>query len=106
MSGNDLSSMLFLVLPLLLLGWIMVSQRRRMRDAQSLQASIAVGDEIRTTSGFFGRVTDLTDTVLSLELAPGVVVRIDRRAVDTKVPPAATPAAADDPQSDGPTDQG
>ncbi len=92
MQSNDLGSLLFFVLPLLLLGWILLSQRRRMRDLQALQSSISVGDEIRTTSGLYGRITDLTDTVMSIEVTPGVVVRFDRRAVESKVP-AASPAA-------------
>ena len=91
MSGNDLSSLLFLLLPLLLLGWLVLSQRRRVRTLQDVQSSIQVGDEVRTTSGLFGRVSEADDTVLHLEVAPGVVVRFDRRAVDTKVAPSAAP---------------
>jgi len=89
MAGSDLSSLLFLLLPLLLLGWLVLSQRRRVRALQDVQSSIVVGDEVRTTSGLFGRVAAVTDTELSLEVAPGVVLRFDRRAVDTKVAPTA-----------------
>lgn len=85
---NDSGTLLFLLLPLLLFGWLFWSQRRRMRDLQALQASVAVGDEVRTTSGLYGRIVLLTDTDMTLEISPGVRVRFDRRAVDVKVPPA------------------
>lgn len=100
MPSNDLGSLLFFVLPLLLLGWILLSQRRRVRDLQTMQSSIGVGDEIRTTSGLYGRITDLTDTVMSIEVAPGVIVRFDRRAVESKVPALTSATDAADPAID------
>jgi preprotein translocase subunit YajC len=38
-----------------------------------------------TASGLYGRITALDDDVAHLEIAPGTVVKIDRRAVSGKV---------------------
>ena len=98
MASNDLSSLLFFAIPLGFIAYIFLGQRRRMRALQELHSSIVVGDEVRTTSGLFGRVSATTDAEVHLEVAPGVVVRFDRRAVDSRVSGGAAAVA------DGPTD--
>ena len=92
---SDIGSILFLLLPLLLLGYVFLAQRRRVQQMQAVQAAVTVGDQVRTTSGMFGRVVALDDTAVSLEIAPGVVVRFDRRAIDVTLP-AADGAPTDD----------
>ena len=100
MSGSDGGSLLFLALPLLFLGYVFMTQRRRVKTIQAMQSSVTVGDQIRTTAGLFGTVTALTDTEMSLEVAPGVVLRYDRRAVDAVVAPQAGGSAAAGPTQD------
>lgn len=100
MSGSDGGSLLFLALPLLFLGYVFMAQRRRVKGIQAMQSAITVGDRIRTTAGLLGTVTALTDTEMSLEVAPGVVVRYDRRAVDAVVNPIAGSSTAAGPTQD------
>lgn len=101
--GSEFGSLLILILPLLFIGWIFMSQRKRMRQVTALQSGLKLGDEIRTTSGMYGRVTALTDTEMTLEVSSGVQVRFDRRAVDvvTSTPPPAGPPT----DSDSPIDE-
>lgn len=82
--GNSLS-LLLLALPLLLLVFMMFSQRKRARAVEALQSSLAVGDEVMTTSGLHGTVSFIEDEVVGLQVAEGVVLRFDRRAVGAKV---------------------
>ena len=46
-----------------------------------MQDSIAVGDEIITAGGLHGTVEEFEDETVQVEIAPGVVVTLDRRAV-------------------------
>ena len=78
------SSLLIFLLPLALIGFMIWSQRRRQRATLDLQSGLAVGDEVCTTSGLFGRVVTLDDSVVTLEVSPGVQLRFDRRAIGTK----------------------
>lgn len=93
-------------LPLLLLGLafvvlIVLPQRARSRvalRAQQLQDRLTVGTEIMTTSGLYGRIVELGERTLDLEIAPGVVVRWARAAVGevqgaepTEQPPTSEP---------------
>lgn len=80
-SGSGLGYLLILLLPFLLLVFIIVQQRRRTQQVQALQSSLAVGDEVVTTSGLFGTIVALDERVATLDAGPGVTVRFDRRAI-------------------------
>jgi preprotein translocase subunit YajC len=73
-----------LVLALAFFVLIVLPMRTRNRQLQAtrrMQAGLAVGTEVMTTSGLFGRVVGLTDDTVDLEVAPGVVVRWARAAI-------------------------
>jgi preprotein translocase subunit YajC len=80
-TGSGLGYLLVLLLPFLLLIFIVVSQRRRAQQVQALQASLAVGDEVITTSGLYGTIVALDDTVVTLDTGAGSTLRYDRRAI-------------------------
>jgi len=80
-NGSGLGYLLILALPFLLLIFIVVSQRRRTQQVQALQASLAVGDEVVTTSGLFGTIVAIDDKVVTLDTGAGQTLRYDRRAI-------------------------
>jgi preprotein translocase subunit YajC len=88
------SSLLFFALLVLLIGFMFITQRRRQKAVQALQSTLAVGDEITTTSGMLGRITALDDKIATLEVSPGVSVRFDRRAIAGPAPTAPTAPTA------------
>jgi preprotein translocase subunit YajC len=89
-SSSGTSSLLIFALPVLLIGFMFYSQRRRQTAVRTLQSSLGVGDEITTTSGVLGRITALDDTVATVEVSPGVNMRFDRRAIAGPAPLGAT----------------
>ena len=103
-SGAGLGNLLIFALPILLIVFMFMTQRRRQRAVQDLQSNLKVGDEVTTTSGLLGRISAIDDTVVTLEVSPGVLVRFDRRAIGGPAPtakPAETGPEA--PQDGGPT---
>ena len=80
-SGSGLAYVLLFGLPILLIAWMFFTQRQRGKQVQALQASLEVGDEVVTTSGLYGTITALDDTVATLDVGDGVAVRFDRRAI-------------------------
>lgn len=95
-SGAGLGNLLVLALPLLLLAFLMFTQRKRGREVQAFQSGLGVGDAVVLTSGLYGTVVALDDTVATLEIAPGVQVRVDRRAVGMMQPGAERPVGTDE----------
>jgi preprotein translocase subunit YajC len=60
--------------------FVLPARRRKMSHA-SMQDSIAVGDEIITAGGLHGTVKEIDDETARVEIAPSIVVTLDRRAI-------------------------
>ncbi len=78
-----------ILFPLLFLGlmWFVLirPQQQRDRRQQRLVASLQVDDEVITAGGIVGRIVALDDSEAHLEVAPGVVMRFLRLAVNARV---------------------
>lgn len=55
--------------------------RRRRREHAAMQDSVGLGDEVITAGGLHGTVREVGEETLRVEIAPGTVVTLDRRAV-------------------------
>jgi preprotein translocase subunit YajC len=100
-NGNG-SSLFILALPLLLLAWMFWSANRRQKQMRQFSSSLNVGDQVVTSSGIFGTIRHLDDVSAHLEVAEGMIMRFDRRAVamkQTDVTPAPPGRTATDDSS-------
>jgi preprotein translocase subunit YajC len=82
-------SFLFVLIALGVVFWFIAiqPQRRRQRAHMAMQDAIAEGLEIITAGGLHGIVVEAGDEVIRIEIAPDVIVRLDRRAVAAVVEP-------------------
>lgn len=62
--------------------------RKRQQQQQALIAALAPGAEIMTNAGIFGTVAAVTDEQISIEVSPGVFLRVLPAAVSRVVEPA------------------
>jgi preprotein translocase subunit YajC len=88
--------LILFALPVLLLILMFSSQRKRQRSVEQLQASLHPGQQVVTTSGMFAHLVALEDAAAVLEIAPGVQVRWDRRAIGSVVSDGAPGGALED----------
>ena len=67
--------------------WVLLirPQQRRVRQHQQVVASLVEGDEVVTTGGLIGTVEEINDDVLTVEVAPGVQIKLLRSAVQTRI---------------------
>jgi len=74
---------LIVILVLVALAWIFIAlpARRRQRSHAAMQNDVVVGDEIITAGGLHAIVREAGESELRIEIAPGIVVTLDRRAV-------------------------
>ena len=56
-------------------------QQKKMKEQQSMLSSLKHGDEVVTTSGLLGKVTGITDKVVTLEVADDVRVKMMKSQV-------------------------
>jgi len=71
--------------------FVLLPQRRRTASHTHMQDALDVGDEVITTGGLHGEVVEVDEAVLRVEIAPGTVVRVDRRAIAARVEPEHEP---------------
>jgi preprotein translocase subunit YajC len=68
---------------MLLLVWLLLiaPQRRRQRAQRRMLEDVNVGDEVLTAGGMYATVREVRDNDLTVEIAPGTNIRLDKRAV-------------------------
>ncbi|HER35244.1 MAG: preprotein translocase subunit YajC [Halothiobacillaceae bacterium] len=89
--GASEPNLLATFLPLLLIFAVMYfllirPQVKRQKEHKKLIESIEKGDEVATTGGMLGRVVNLGDTLVVLEVADGTTVVVQRFAVSSVMP--------------------
>ena len=90
-AGGDMQSTLMSMLPLVLMFVVLYfvlirPQMKKQKEAKAMIDALAKGDEVVTVGGMLGKVTKLNDNSLSLEVANGVEVQIQRIAVVQVLP--------------------
>jgi len=84
---SGLTSMLPLVLMFVVLYFVMIRpQMKRQKEAKAMIQALAKGDEVVTAGGMLAKVSKLDETYLTVEVANGVEVRIQRTAVIQVLP--------------------
>ncbi|HXF76063.1 MAG TPA: preprotein translocase subunit YajC [Methylomirabilota bacterium] len=53
-------------------------QQKKARDHQEMLSKLKRNDEVMTSGGIYGKVVDLKETVVTLEVAPNVRIRVHR----------------------------
>jgi preprotein translocase subunit YajC len=69
-------------------------QQQRVRRQRQLINAVGVGDRVVTAGGLIGRVVDVTDDRLHVEIADGVVVELLRLAISRRLDEAEPGAEA------------
>lgn len=84
---SSLTSMAPLVLMFVVLYFVMIRpQMKKQKEHRTMLAALAKGDEVATAGGVLGKVTKLGDSLLSVEIASGVEVQLQRSAVVQVLP--------------------
>ncbi len=98
---------ILLLVALLLLFWLVVLRpaRRAQSATAEIQRNLAVGDDVVISAGIYGTITELDDTRVRLEVAPGTVIEVARQVVVRRLEdePAGEPDSTEDPD-DGPNE--
>ena len=61
-------------------------QQKRQKEHRDLVASLAKGDEVVTNGGIAGRVDDVGETFVTVEIAPNVKIKLQKSAVTQVLP--------------------
>jgi preprotein translocase subunit YajC len=79
-----------MLLPLLLLVvfyfLLIRPQTKRAKEHRAMVSALAAGDEVATSGGILGKVVEVGEQFLTVEIAEGVRVKVQRHTVATVLP--------------------
>ncbi|MEA1991941.1 MAG: preprotein translocase subunit YajC [Thermodesulfobacteriota bacterium] len=85
--GNPLTAFLPLIIIFAIFYFLLIRpQQKRAKDHRNFLDSVNRGDEVITTGGLIGKITGLTDDVVTLEVADKVKVKVARAQIAGKPP--------------------
>ncbi len=61
-------------------------QQKRTKEHKKMVGAVGKGDELITSGGLLGKVVDVDDNFLQIEIAKGLVVSVQRNSVSTIMP--------------------
>ncbi|HEY0634216.1 MAG TPA: preprotein translocase subunit YajC [Gammaproteobacteria bacterium] len=61
-------------------------QAKRAKEHKKMVEALAKGDEVLTTGGMLGRITELGENFVEVELADNVRVKLQRQAIASVMP--------------------
>ena len=94
--SDPLTSLIFFGGFILIFYFILIRpQQKRAKEHRNLVSALAKGDEVVTNGGILGKVTDVGDEYISVELADNVTVRLQRQAITTVLPKGSLKAAGE-----------
>ena len=73
---------MMLLLPLLLFGLMFLMNRNDKKRRSQLETGLKKGDRVLTRAGFIGKLTEVGDQTVKLELAPGVHVTMVKNSIE------------------------
>ncbi|HJP06622.1 MAG: preprotein translocase subunit YajC [Acidiferrobacteraceae bacterium] len=90
-AGGDAGSSLFSLLPLvvifILFYFLLIRpQQKRAKQHKEMVTALKKGEEIVTNGGLLGKVTDVDDNFITLEISSGLNVKVQRQSVAQVMP--------------------
>ena len=85
--GGGFSQILILVVFVAIFYFMLIRpQQKRQKEQQAMLAKLASGDEVVTSGGILGRIAEVGDSFVTLEVADGVRIRVQRGQIAQLMP--------------------
>ena len=85
--GADLWSMMPIVLMFIVLYFMMIRpQMKRAKDLKAMIDALQKGDEVVAAGGVIGKISKISDSYITLQIADNVEIRVQRPAVQLVLP--------------------
>ncbi|NBX00871.1 MAG: preprotein translocase subunit YajC, partial [Methylophilaceae bacterium] len=85
-ASSDWTSFVPMVVIFVLFYFMLVRpQMKQAKEQRAMIEALKVGDEVVTSSGILGKVTKVADNVISLEIAPNIVISVQKPAIQAKL---------------------
>ena len=80
--GSQWSGILMMVIIVAIFYFFMIRpQQKKQKEIQKAREALKVGDKVITSGGIYGKIKEIGDLYMVIEIANGVNIRIDKTSV-------------------------
>src|SRR5574344_673059 len=81
-AGGGMSFIFMMIAIFAIMYFFMIRpQNKKQKEIQNFRKNLEVGQEVVTAGGIYGKIKELDDTKVILEIAPSVKITIDRSSI-------------------------
>src|SRR3979490_1751435 len=85
--ASGLAPLLMMVVFIVIFYFLLIRpQQRKAKEHQQMVSKLAAGDEVVTTGGILGRLIEVGDTFVTLEIAEGVRIKVQKFQISSLMP--------------------
>src|SRR5688500_5301367 len=86
-AGGQLAPLLMMVVFIVIFYFLLIRpQQRKAKDHQAMISKLSAGDEVVTSGGILGRIVEIGDTFITLEIADNVRIKVQKFQVTWLMP--------------------
>lgn len=86
-AGGGMSGLIMFVVLIVIFYFLLIRpQMKQAKDHRKMVESLAKGDEVVTTGGLLGRINQVGDNFIVLEVAKDIEVKVQKHAVSAVMP--------------------
>ncbi len=94
---DPMTSLIFFGGMILIFYFILIRpQSKRAKEHRELVAQLSKGDEVVTNGGILGKITDVSEQYITVEIAENVQIKVQKQAVANVLPKGSLKAAQKD----------
>jgi len=80
--GSQWSGIIMMVVIIAIFYFFMIRpQQKKQKDIQKAREALKVGDKVITAGGIYGKIKEIGDVYMLIEISDGVRIRIDKTSV-------------------------
>lgn len=84
---NPMGSLIMLGMLFVLFYFFLIRpQSKKAKEHRAMVEALAKGDEVATSGGILGRITQISDQIVTMEIANNVEVKVQRQSIQTVMP--------------------
>jgi preprotein translocase subunit YajC len=85
--GGGFAPLLMMVVFIAIFYFLLIRpQQKKAKEHQSMVKGLSVGDEVVTSGGILGKIVEVGDAFVTLEIAPNVQIKVQKFQVTSLMP--------------------
>ncbi len=80
--GGGMSGILMIVAMIVIFYFFMIRpQQKKQKEIRKAREAMKSGDKVVTAGGIHGKLKEISDTTVMIEVAPGIQIKVDKSSV-------------------------